>query len=198
MKATLHRGRLAKDIVARKHIRVIRTFDPDALELSQVNVGIEIATELVKQITNSLQSIGSFWPNKIDYSISTPTKAAVFGSTIPIEFCLVPLLKGLAIGKIEVELKELQDMDTSSVFTHNRSYSCEITVTKEEWELAEDTQTEDIDGQDGYRFKRCVKIPRNLRSCVQDVDAVGIKVRHMLIFHINLKNPEGYFSQVRH
>ena len=48
LKATLHRGRLVKDIIARKHIRVVRTFDPDALELSQVNVSIGIVTEPVK------------------------------------------------------------------------------------------------------------------------------------------------------
>ena len=186
-----------KDMFVRKHIRVIRTFDPDALELSQVNVGAETTTGLMKRIANKLQSIGSVWPNKIDYSISTPTKAAVFGSIIQVDFRLIPLVKGLTIGKINIELIELQDVDTSSVFTYNRSYSYENIVSTEEWELAEGTQTQDIDGQEGYRFMRCVKIPKNLRSCVQDVDAMGIKVQHRLIVHIRLKNPEGHNSEVR-
>ena len=34
IKATVHRGRFAKDFVTRKHFRVIRTFDDSALELS--------------------------------------------------------------------------------------------------------------------------------------------------------------------
>ena len=138
------------------------------------------------------------WLNKIDYSISTPTKAAVFGSTIPVDFRLIPLVKGLAVGKIGIELEELQDFDTSSVFTHNRSYSCSRIVTQEEWETAEDTQIEDVDGREGYRFQRCVKIPKRLRSCIQDVDAVGIRVRHKLIIQVRLLNPQGHVSEVRY
>ena len=34
LKATIERGRFAKDVYARKHVRVIRTFDPSALELA--------------------------------------------------------------------------------------------------------------------------------------------------------------------
>ena len=34
IKATVQRGRFAKDLITRKHFRVIRTFDDSALELS--------------------------------------------------------------------------------------------------------------------------------------------------------------------
>ena len=40
MKATINRGKLASNIHARKHIRVIRTFDASALELSHGMVSV--------------------------------------------------------------------------------------------------------------------------------------------------------------
>lgn len=40
MKATVQRGRFAKDVQARKHLRVIRTFDESALELSHAMVPV--------------------------------------------------------------------------------------------------------------------------------------------------------------
>lgn len=38
IKATIERGVLAKDLVARKHVRLIRTLGPDGLEASVVSV----------------------------------------------------------------------------------------------------------------------------------------------------------------
>lgn len=39
MKATIDRGRLQQNIHARKHVRIIRTLDPAALELAHSMVG---------------------------------------------------------------------------------------------------------------------------------------------------------------
>ena len=45
LKATIERSLLTANVQARKHVRVIRTFDPSALELAHAMVG---------QITGSL------------------------------------------------------------------------------------------------------------------------------------------------
>lgn len=43
MKATIDRGLLSTNVYARKHIRVIRTFDAGALELAHAMVGTDIS-----------------------------------------------------------------------------------------------------------------------------------------------------------
>ena len=54
-------------------------------------------------------SVENVWTNKIEYSISTPTKAIIFGTSLQIDFRLVPLLKGLKMGKVLTQVKEEQE-----------------------------------------------------------------------------------------
>ncbi|KAI5289172.1 hypothetical protein KEM54_004292 [Ascosphaera aggregata] len=78
----------AKDLTVRKPLKIIRTLDPSALELAHA------------------MSVENVWPDKVEYSISTPSKAVPFGTAIKIDFCLSPLLKGLKIGAITSQLIE--------------------------------------------------------------------------------------------
>ncbi|RMD41203.1 hypothetical protein DV735_g3886, partial [Chaetothyriales sp. CBS 134920] len=91
LKAEIGRKR-ARDIVTRKPLRMVRTLDPSALELAHA------------------MSVDNIWPNKIEYSISVPSKAIVFGSFVRVDFKLIPLLKGLVIGAITTEVKEEQEL----------------------------------------------------------------------------------------
>ncbi|MCJ1478370.1 hypothetical protein MMC13_007050 [Lambiella insularis] len=179
MKATVQRGRFAKDLQARKHLRVIRTFDESALELSHA------------------MNVENTWPNKIDYSISTPTKAVIFGTNIQIDFRLVPLLKGLKIGKIEVELLELHEFTVDMVSNYKKQHAYVQTAAKTEWEIPEDTEAEDIHGQEGFEFSRMLPIPKSLRSCRQSAEVVGVKIKHKLKFNVMLNNPDGHTSELR-
>ncbi|KAI5309175.1 hypothetical protein KEM55_003877 [Ascosphaera atra] len=81
----------AKDIVVRKPLRIIRTLGPSALELAHA------------------MSVENIWPNKIEYAISTPSKAVIFGTNVRVDFRLLPLLKGLRIGSITTQLVETHD-----------------------------------------------------------------------------------------
>ena len=49
LKATIERGRFAKDVYARKHVRVVRTFDPSSLE---------IVHNMVSRVTRARGEIG--------------------------------------------------------------------------------------------------------------------------------------------
>ncbi|RMZ75789.1 hypothetical protein DV738_g5270, partial [Chaetothyriales sp. CBS 135597] len=91
LKAEIGRKR-ARDIITRKPLRIVRTLDPSALELAHA------------------MSVDNIWPNKIEYSISVPSKAIVFGSFVRVDFKLIPLLKGLVIGAITTEVKEEQEL----------------------------------------------------------------------------------------
>ncbi|KAJ6160940.1 HECT-type ubiquitin ligase-interacting protein creD [Penicillium chermesinum] len=152
----------AKDIVARKPLRIIRTLDPSALELSHA------------------MSVDNIWPNKIEYSISTPTKAVMFGTSIRVDFKLIPLLKGLRIGQITSQLIESHDLtlnpeDPDSIPQHLQSHAHDY----------------------NRRLTRYLDMPATLTRCLQDTDTKGIKIRHKLKFRIQLHNPDGHISELR-
>lgn len=139
------------------------------------------------------------WPNKIEYSISTPTKAVVFGTSIRVDFKLIPLLKGLRIGQIVSQLIESHDLtlnpeDPDSV---RNTYKSTRTILNDEHELDEDSGLEIIDEMaEGYQFSRHLDLPKTLTRCLQDTDTRGIKIRHKLKFRVQLLNPDGHVSEV--
>ena len=71
-------------MIAKKRLRIIRTLTSDAVELSETI------------------AVDNTWPNKVEYSLSCPTKAIAIGSSTPITMTLVPLLKGLQLGDIKI------------------------------------------------------------------------------------------------
>jgi len=147
----------------------------------------------------SSQSVENIWPNKIEYSISTPTKAVIFGTSVRVDFKLIPLLKGLRIGQITSQLIETHDLtlnpeDPDSV--RNTYKNTRIIVT-DNYELDEENQLEIIDeSAEGYQFCRYLELPKTLTKCLQDADTKGIKIRHKLKFRVQLHNPDGHTSEV--
>ena len=182
LKATIARGKLACDIHAYKHLRIVRTLDSAALDL-----------------VHSM-SVENVWVNKIEYSIMIPQKAVVLGGTVPLDMRFTPLLKGLEMGNITVRLVEIQEtLVHGSVGSGNKQRSSEreignwvIKVDREEhWQdMIEDTD------QEGWVVHIPLSLPRNLRECVQDMDVQGIKIRHKLRLTVSMKNPDGHISEV--
>ncbi|KAI9818867.1 MAG: hypothetical protein M1827_007688 [Pycnora praestabilis] len=173
LKATVER-RLAHDLHSRKHLRVIRTLDPSALELAHA------------------MSVENVWPNKVEYSLSTPNKAVIFGTSVHIDIHLTPLLKALKIGRVRIKLTESQEYSAQ-----DRSHKASRDVAIDEYQVEEGSETIDSDGQEGYNISRLIQLPRTLRECVQDVDCKGLKIRHKLKFNIQLLNPDGHVSELR-
>ncbi|KAJ6028569.1 HECT-type ubiquitin ligase-interacting protein creD [Penicillium herquei] len=171
----------AKDIVARKPLRIIRTLDPSALELSHA------------------MSVDNIWPNKIEYSISTPTKAVIFGTSIRVDFKLIPLLKGLRIGQTTSQLMESHDLtlnpeDPDSI---RNTYKITRTILTDEFDVDQDNIEVIDEAAEGYQFTRYLDMPSSLSRCLQDTDTKGIKIRHKLKFRIQLHNPDGHISELR-
>lgn len=141
------------------------------------------------------------WPDKIEYSINTPSKAVVFGTSVQVDFKLIPLLKGLKIGQIESQLIETHDLtlnpeDHDSL--HN-TYKTSRTITTDEYEMNPDADMEIIDYvAEGYQVTRRLNLPKSLTKCLQDTDTRGIRVRHKLKFRIQLHNPDGHVSEVHY
>lgn len=170
--ATIERGRFANNLVAKRHMRVVRTLGPDALELSQ---------------TMSMENI---WPNKIEYSISVPAKAVAMGSFTPMEFNLTPLLKGLKLGAIKVQLIEYRTLETPSGQTADTN----AVVSEHSYPAPEDG----LEGQDNWLFTHEFPMPSSLSQCTQDCEiGTYINVVHKLRFTVCLLNPAGHTSELR-
>ncbi|KAL5335857.1 hypothetical protein BJX70DRAFT_374070 [Aspergillus crustosus] len=172
----------AKDIIVRRPLRIIRTLESSALELSHA------------------MSVENIWPNKIEYSISTPTKAVIFGTSIRVDFKLIPLLKGLGIGQIVSQLVETHDLtlnpeDPDAI---RNTYKNTRTIVNDEHTIDQENGIEIIDEvAEGYQFTRVLDLPKTLARCLQDTDTRGIKVRHKLKFRVQLLNPDGHISELR-
>ncbi|KAH0545202.1 hypothetical protein FGG08_000656 [Glutinoglossum americanum] len=173
MKATIARGRLAHKLHAQKKLRVIRTLNPSSLELSHA------------------ASVENIWPDKLEYSIVVPCRAAIFGTCVKMEFTLIPILKGLRIGRIIVQLRESQDF-----VLYDETYTINREVAVAEYNISEGFETLGED-QDGFRLRQTLALPRTLKRCVQDIDCKGIKVQHKLNFTVQLHNPDGHLSELR-
>lgn len=130
------------------------------------------------------------------YDINIPCKAVIFGTSINVNFELVPLLKGLKIGKISTDMFELQDFELDQISQINKHHRGQRLVVGDEWEMPDEWPAEEIDGMEGYRFVRSLKIPMNLRECIQDVEAKGIRIKHKLTFVVRLINPDSHVSEV--
>ncbi|KAK0707561.1 hypothetical protein B0H67DRAFT_497009 [Lasiosphaeris hirsuta] len=183
LKATVARGKLAYDLHAWKRLRIIRTLESSALEFLHA------------------MSVENIWPNKIEYSIVVPQKAVVFGSSIPLETRFTPLLKGLELGDVTIRLMEvhdiiLQSLTGQTVKEHKKErevHTWIIPMSREEhWQnLIDDS------GQEGWVMNTSLDLPRTLGKCIQDVNALGIKIRHKLKLVVALKNPDGHVSELR-
>jgi len=183
LKATVGRGKLAYDLHAYKHLRIIRTLEPGALEFLHA------------------MSVENIWPNKVDYSIVIPQKAVVFGGSIAMEMRFTPLLKALELGDITARLMEvreccIQGASGLSIREHRTEREVQMwkfEVTREEhWQdMIEDT------GQEGWALTKRLDLPKRLRQCIQDLNHHGIKVRHKIKLTVALCNPDGHISELR-
>ena len=197
MKAKIERGMLQPNKVARKHVRFIRTLDASALELSHVMVSYWEYEKKSRLLAERVQSVDHVWPGKVDYSLSTPTKAVIFGTSIRLDFKVIPLSKEIRIIAIEVRIREQQDFWFGS--GRERRYgSRRVHTVEQKWDFPPDAELEETDdGRDGYVFHRMLELPKNLRECRQTVKSKGISIRHYLEFNVRLYNPASYLSEVQ-
>lgn len=182
LKATVNRGKWAYDLHATKHVRIVRTLDPAALELAHA------------------MTVENIWPNKVEYSLVIPQKAIIFGTSIALEMRFTSLLKGLKIGPIRCQLIEIQEFSLSGLNFNEKYYKTQREVNHWTLELNEEEHYRDVineEGQDGFVLKKLLPIPKSLRRCLQDCETHGIKIRHKVKFNIALINPDGHVSEVR-
>ncbi|EXJ92982.1 hypothetical protein A1O3_01538 [Capronia epimyces CBS 606.96] len=183
LKAEISRKR-GRDIVVRKPLRIVRTLDSNALELSHA------------------MSVENIWPNKIEYSISIPNKAVAFGSFVQVDFRLISLLKGLVIGNVSTQVKEEQefvvDPEWGISAGSNGHTKTERIIVSDLYRINPEVDEQIIEEvAEGYQFSRYLELPKSLNQCLQDCNVKGIRVRHKVKFNVQLHNPDGHISELR-
>jgi hypothetical protein len=171
LQANIERGRFNNDLIAKKHLRIVRTLTPDTVDLTET------------------MAVDNTWPKKVEYTISTPSKAIAIGSSVPISMLLVPLVKGLKLGKVKVSLVEY----FSCAGSFGPSHAGERTITT----MTVPSTFQNI-SEDRWEVDTSFPIPPSLSKCTQDVDILNnIRVRHKVKFVIGLVNPDGHVSELR-
>ena len=181
LEAIIDRGKFHSSMIAKKRLRIIRTLTSDAVELSETI------------------AVDNTWPNKVEYSLSCPTKAIAIGSSTPITMTLVPLLKGLQLGDIKIELIEMYSFVGSypPMKTDERIIA-KKKIPKRKKNSNGDEEEEEVDMFDQWQIDTIINIPSSLSKCTQDVDlSTNVRVRHKLKFNIGLINPDGHTSELR-
>lgn len=174
IEAVIERGKFHAPLVTKKQLRVVRTLTTDAVELSET------------------VAVDNTWPKKVEYSLNVPSKAIAIGSSAPISFMLVPLLKGLRLGEIKIQLIEFYSFIgyIPPQFTNERLV-VEKVISRPH---ANDPEFE----TDRWEVDTSLRIPDTLAKCTQDCDIqLHLKVRHKLKFVIGLVNPDGHVSELR-
>ncbi|EHN00243.1 Rod1p [Saccharomyces cerevisiae x Saccharomyces kudriavzevii VIN7] len=193
LEATIERPK-QPDLISKKHLRVIRTLAIDAVELSET------------------VSVDNSWPEKVDYTISIPTKAIAIGSSAMINILIVPVLKGLKLGPVRVSLVETSQYCGSygGVINQDRivtklklkdplKHVAQMKKKRSMNEASDDGVDSGIgEFQDKWEVQTLLKIPPSLTKCSQDCRILSnIKVRHKIKFTISLLNPDGHISELR-
>ncbi|RLV85676.1 Protein ROD1 [Meyerozyma sp. JA9] len=174
LEASIDRGKFHQPLVTKKHIRVVRTLTTDAVELSET------------------VAVDNTWPQKVEYSLNVPSKAIAIGSGTPVSMMMVPLLKGLSLGDIKIQLVEYYSYVGIIPPVHNgERVVSDIFIPKPSEEEAEFQL-------DKWEVESFVRVPASLSKCTQDCEIQNyMKVRHKLKFVIGLVNPDGHVSELR-
>ncbi|CEI62115.1 hypothetical protein FVEN_g10379 [Fusarium venenatum] len=182
LRATINRGKLVRHTSCCKKLRIIRTLAPTALEFMH-NASVE-----------------QTWINKIDYSVSLPSKAVAFGSSVVLEIRITPLVKGIELGRIGVKLVEFHEFSMHSRhYIYTREHKSQREVSHWDFEVSREHHWQDIieeTNQEGWVIKQTLNLPKAIAECSQDIDAQGIKIWHKLKIHIPIRNQDGHVSHL--
>lgn len=170
--ATVERAVLQEHLNARRDVSIVRTVGVDNYDVAHT------------------VSIENTWPQKIEYCIKIPCKAVPFGSQLEVQFAMVPLAKGLKLGRMRTEIVEYVTLKSPHA------------ETREE-ENVVGYQFFDVPANfdhmaDEWQMMHMVKLPTSLSKCSQDAEVEPyVKILHKFRCFIGLVNADGHTSELR-
>lgn len=181
VEARVLRSRLRSNFVAFKKIRIVST-------------AYNTASELYGGL-----SIDNLWEGKAEYSIGISQASSALGSMLGVTMRIHPLLKGLQLGPIAVQLFETLRIsnliDAASFAKYHRDrkvaeWSLDTDGEQHWYEMMEDNSRE------GWMISVPIQLPTRLDQCAQDVNRLGIHVSHQFHITVRLKIADGHYSEV--
>lgn len=169
---TVDRGPHKSKLSAKKHIRIVRTVGVDNYDVAHT------------------VSIENTWPKKVEYRIDIPCRAVALGTQLLVNFAMVPLDKGLKLGRIKGEIVEYSAL--SSPLSPAREE--EKVVHQQIFDVPENFDQ----FADEWEFSHMADIPRSLSRCTQDAFVEPyVKINHKFRCFVSLINRDGHTSELR-
>lgn len=172
LNCTLERGRFGKSIKSSRHIRLLRTLHP-------------LSMNLIDNI-----DITNMWPGKAQYNVQLAKKGMPLGSTVPLTFLIVPIVKGLQLESLDAEI--VQHYSTRHL--KGKSPVFEEILGKQSLEF--DASKFEMDK---WEISTNYMVPESMnkitQTCIIKNDIILVK--HRLRLTIVIKNKEGYSSELR-
>ena len=116
----------------------------------------------------------------------------MFGTTVTVNFRLVPLFKGLTIEWVHTKIHEMRELrKTEGRREIGRWKSLPRLIVEDKWHVSDNAESQEVFTSEGYPgegyvFARNLDLPRNLRDCMQSTDTSGIKIKHTLDFNVQM------------
>lgn len=200
--AEIDRGYMSKSLLARKHVRIIRTLSRDLTETIPFPYVRGHYFSPIVTSANISQSNEDTWTDKIKYHIFIPGRYFAFGTSVPVDFTLMPLRKGVRIGKIRMELLERLGLETSKQGEeHFATTLADKVVASTEQNIPANASRQLIEPTSGiadesYHFRAVLPLKKSLNLYRQSVSTEHIKIYHNLKVYVNIHNPDGHISQL--
>ncbi|CDK27670.1 unnamed protein product [Kuraishia capsulata CBS 1993] len=136
-------------------------------------------------------SIENTWSGKVQYQVRLPRKALPIGGTAKIEILIIPLSKGLKLGKITCCVQQQCELKGAN----GRVYNYDSTIYESDFPSI---PAESL-SEDRWALEGLIQLPPNLKQCTQDCRLKNdiIIVKHRLLVTVKIINPDGHFSEVR-
>lgn len=173
LQCNIERGRFEKSVNVSKHIRIVRTLNPQNLNL-----------------TDSID-VSNTWVGKLQYNVNMTKKGVAIGSTIPINITIIPIVKGLSLKAINGCIVEHYHVQIGD----ERSPEYERVIGKQDL----DAPNSDDLPYDKWEFRTHYKVPEHLKKITQSCELRDnmIVVKHRLRVSIQLRNSGGHVSELR-
>ncbi|KAL4782635.1 hypothetical protein BJX76DRAFT_288060 [Aspergillus varians] len=142
-------------------------------------------------------TLDEVWADKIAYRIHVPHRAVAFGTSFDVDYSLTPVLKDLHIEHVEAQLLEITEFTLNEGDMVDDSHCTTTMLASDRYIFDDDTAEYGTGAAEEYDFSRSLRLPRELGHCVQDTDAMGLRVKHKLNIQVRMENPDGHLSELR-
>ncbi|GME84374.1 unnamed protein product [Ambrosiozyma monospora] len=136
-------------------------------------------------------SMENCWPQKAEYEVRIPRKMVPIGGICKVHILIIPLLKGLSLGKISASISQyfiLKSGTKGDMFEDEKTiYKCDLPQV--------DMQSL---RQDRWSLTAKLFIPKKFKQCSPDavIREDMLIIRHKLNLSVELVNPDGHVSLI--